>query len=65
VHVGGVVFAAILFHTTSNLASSLFRPVQEVADGWLSSLGLNSILIMAAAVVVILVWGPKRLRFAA
>ncbi|NIP34003.1 MAG: hypothetical protein GWN18_03615, partial [Thermoplasmata archaeon] len=57
VHVEGAVFAAILFHTMSNFSSDLFRPVQEVREGWASSGGVNVLLVVALTVVVLVAFG--------
>jgi membrane protease YdiL (CAAX protease family) len=62
VHVGGIVFAAILFHTTGNLARNLFTAAGEAGEGWSSPDGIDTLLVIGLAVVVTLVWGPKKLR---
>jgi hypothetical protein len=60
VHVKGIAFAALHLHTTGNLSAQLFRPAREVGEGRMSPDGINTIL--AVAVVVTLVSGPKRLK---
>jgi len=60
-HVNGIVFAAIVFHTTSNLSANLFKPVRDVGEGWQSPDGIGTILTVLLAIVVAIVWRPKRL----
>lgn len=62
VHVGGVVFAALLVHTTSNLAHELAQPVLEVPIDWSGPDAYNLYLQVALAVLLVLVFGHKHLK---
>lgn len=62
VHVGGVVFAALLIHTMGNLSGDLFVPVREVAADWRGPDAWNLYFGAALVALVLVVWGPKRLR---
>jgi hypothetical protein len=43
VHVKGIVFAALLLHTTGNLSANLFAPLRDGGEGWTSPDGINTI----------------------
>jgi membrane protease YdiL (CAAX protease family) len=52
INVGGAVFAAVLLHTMANLSSDLFRPSAEVASGWRSPDGIQTMLLVGVAVLI-------------
>ena len=62
VHVKGIVFAALLLHTTSNLSRELFKPLRAAAEGWSNPENINTILLLGVAVLVVLIFGPKHLK---
>jgi membrane protease YdiL (CAAX protease family) len=62
VHVGGVVFAALLLHTMGNLSPELFKAAEEVPEIWWSSEAFNVYLTVAVAVAIVAIFGPKKLR---
>ena len=62
VHVGGVVFAALLLHTMSNLSPELFRARTEVTDDWTRPEAFSLYLQVAVALAVLAIFGARRLR---
>jgi membrane protease YdiL (CAAX protease family) len=62
VHVGGVVFAALLLHTMGNLSPELFQATDPVPELWRSPDAFNLYATVAVAIVIVAVFGPKKLR---
>lgn len=54
---GGSVLATLLFHAVLNLSTYKLFPVFETRIG----AGFSSMLTIVTAIVVLMVWGPKRL----
>ena len=57
-NVGGVVFAAILFHTMANFSTDLFRPARDSGMELGGAEGLTLMATAAAGALVGLTWRP-------
>lgn len=54
---GGSIFATLIFHTMLNLSTFVIFPIFETELGGLYDL----ILIIISVIVVLIIWGPKRM----